>query len=299
MAQNPPGESAVKKGMDIGVIIGVAGGFSAVIVGYIIEQIQGGSTMGEIPGALVKLANIPAFLIVIVGTIMALIITFPVHTLMNVPKYFGKAFTREEIDPLHAVQTFVRLADRARREGILSLEEEASQIDDAFMRDGIQEVVDGTPPEQIEELLEIRIAQMEARHREGFSFFKNGGGFSPTMGIIGTVMGLIAVLGHLGSAGPEALGASIAVAFIATLYGILSANLIWLPIEQRLRKKSEEEVAHKRMVVEGILAIQQGDAPRLVRTKLEGFLSPHDRHRLAQASEAAGGGGAPAFAGAR
>jgi chemotaxis protein MotA len=299
VAQNPSGETGVKRGLDIGVYIGIAGGLAAVISGYIVEQLQGGSTTDEIPGALIKLANAPAFLIVIVGTLMCLVTTFPMQTLLNAPKYFRKAFSREEVDPLQAVQTFVRLADRARREGILSLEEEASQLEDEFMRDGIQEVVDGTPPEQISDLLEIRVAQMEARHREGFSLFKNGGGFSPTMGIIGTVMGLIAVLGHLGTSGPEALGASIAVAFLATLYGIAAANLFWLPLEQRLRKKSEEEVSHKRMILEGIMAIQQGDPPRLVRTKLEGFLSPVDRRRLAQAAEAGGGVGMPALAGAR
>lgn len=301
MAQNPPSETGVKRGTDIGAAIGVTGGLLAVLSGYVIEQVMNGGSVGQTPTYLLKLANAPAFFIVIIGTIMALMITFPMRTLLNIPKYLGKAFTQEEVDPLVAVQTFVRLADKARREGLLSLEDEAAQVDDPFMKDGIQEVVDGTPPEQIAELLEIRIAEMEARHREGFSVFKNGGGFSPTMGIIGTVMGLISVLSHLADAGPEELGLSIATAFIATFYGIFAANVFWLPLEQRLRKKSEAEIAQKRMVIEGIMAIQAGDSPRLVRTKLEGFLSPLDRARLAQASEtaAAGVAGSPALAGAR
>jgi chemotaxis protein MotA len=219
---------------------------------------------------------------------------------MRLPKVFQKAIFAGKEDPLEAVQTFVRLADKARREGLLSLEDEAAGLHDEFMKDGIQEVVDGTPPEQISELLEIRIAEMEARHKEGFSMFLACGGFSPTMGIIGTVLGLVVVLGGLADSDAGALGHAIAVAFVATLYGVLMANIFWLPIGERLKGRSAEEVAHKRMIVEGILAIQAGDAPRLVRTKLEGFLSPADRVRSKQAAEGpAGGVGEPAAAGAR
>jgi chemotaxis protein MotA len=180
------------------------------------------------------------------------------------------------------------------------LEDEAAQLHDEFMKDGIQEVVDGTPPEQISELLEIRISEMEARHKEGFEMFNQAAGFAPTMGIIGTVLGLVVVLGGLASSDTAALGHAISTAFIATLFGVASANLFWGPFGQRLKRKSEEEVAHRRMILEGILAIQAGDAPRLVRSKLEGFLSPADRKRSAQAAERASGGvGEPAAAGAR
>lgn len=270
-------------------LVGVFGGIAALIGAFVYEG-----------GSVASLILPTPIIIVFGGTIAALIACTPMPTFVKLGKVFSKALVSEREDPLEAVQAFVRLADKARREGLLSLEDEANALHDEFMRDGIQEVVDGTPPEQISELLEIRIAETEARHKEGFSMFLNAGGFSPTMGVIGTVLGLIVVLGGLGSSGTEELGHAIAVAFIATFYGVLAANLFWLPMGERLKRKSEEETTHRRMIIEGILAIQAGDAPRLVRTKLEGFLSPADRVRSQQAAErAAGGVGEPAAAGAR
>ncbi len=287
MAANPPG--GPKRSLDPFGIGGVLVGLLAIGTAFIIEH-----------GDLSSLVLPSPFIIVFGGTFAALLASFPLPTVMKLPKVLSKAIFTEKEDPLEAVQTFVRLADKARREGLLSLEDEAAQLHDEFMKDGIQEVVDGTPPEQISELLEIRIAEMEARHKEGFTMFTAAGGFAPTMGIIGTVLGLVVVLAGLATAGTESLGASIATAFIATLYGILSANIFWMPMGERLKGRSNEEVSQKRMVVEGILAIQAGDAPRLVRSKLEGFLSPADRKRSAQAAErAAGGVGEPAAAGAR
>ncbi|HEU5315057.1 MAG TPA: motility protein A [Chloroflexota bacterium] len=287
MAANPP--AGPKKSFDAFGIGGVLFGLIAIGVAFIIEG-----------GDLSSLVLPSPFIIVFGGTFAALLAAFPFPTVMKLGKVFQKALFAEKEDPLEAVQTFVRLADKARREGLLSLEDEAAALHDEFMKDGIQEVVDGTPPEQISELLEIRIAEMEARHKECFTMFLAAGGFGPTMGIIGTVLGLVVVLAGLATAGTDQLGHSIATAFIATLYGILSANIFWLPMGERLKGRSAEEVAHKRMIVEGILAIQAGDAPRLVRSKLEGFLSPADRKRSAQAAERAAGGVAePAAAGAR
>lgn len=289
MAQNRPEHSGTKTAFDIGAPLGIIGGFTAVLGSWILFE----------HGQIAMLFHNPSpWIIVVGGTVLTLVISFPMHALAKTPQYFRKAMFADHNDPLVQLQTFVRLAEKARREGLLSLEDEAQGIEDDFLRDGIQEVVDGTPPEQISELLEIRISEMEGRHREGFSFFESGGGFAPTMGIIGTVLGLMSTLGSLATAGTDQLGASIATAFIATFIGILSANMFWLPVSARLRKKSEAEVAHLRMMVEGILAIQAGDPPRLVRAKLEGFLSPAERARLAQAS-AAGGAGAAEPAGAR
>lgn len=287
MAANPP--AGPKRALDPFGIGGVLVGLAAIGTAFIMEH-----------GDLSSLVLPSPFIIVFGGTFAALTASFPLPTVMRLPKVLSKAIFTEKEDPLEAVQTFVRLADKARREGLLSLEDEAAQLSDEFMKDGIQEVVDGTPPEQISELLEIRIAEMEARHKEGFTMFSAAAGFAPTMGIIGTVLGLVVVLAGLATAGTESLGSSIATAFIATLYGILTANIFWMPMSERLKGRSAEEVSHKRMIVEGILAIQAGDAPRLVRSKLEGFLSPADRKRSAQAAErAAGGVGEPAAAGAR
>jgi chemotaxis protein MotA len=283
VAANPP--HGPKKSFDAFGIGGVIIGLLAIGIAFIIEG-----------GDLASLVLPSPIIIVFGGTFSVLLAAFPLPTVMKLPKVFQKAIFTEHEDPLEAVQTFVRLADKARREGLLSLEDEAAGLHDDFMKDGIQEVVDGTPPEQISELLEIRIAEMEARHKECFTMFLACGGFAPTMGIIGTVLGLVVVLAGLGDSDAGQLGHAIAVAFIATLYGVLSANVFWLPIGERLKGRSAEEVAHKRMIVEGILAIQAGDAPRLVRTKLEGFLSPADRVRSKHAAEGPAGGLEPAGA---
>ena len=283
MAANPP--HGPKKAFDAFGIGGVVVGLTIMVIAFVME---GGS-----PASLVLPTPI---MIVVGGTLAVIVAAFPFPTVMKLPKVFQKALVVEHEDPLGAVQTFVRLADKARREGLLSLEDEAAGLHDEFMRDGIQEVVDGTPPEQISELLEIRIAELEARHKECFTMFLAAGGFAPTMGIIGTVLGLVVVLANLGNFDTGQLGHAIGVAFIATLYGVATANLFWLPFGERLKGRSAEEVAHKRMIVEGILAIQAGDAPRLVRTKLEGFLSPADRRRSKQAAEGPAGGLEPAGA---
>jgi chemotaxis protein MotA len=168
------------------------------------------------------------------------------------------------------------MADKARREGLLALEDEAKKIEDPFLRKGIMLVVDGIEPAQVRTILELEIHNMEGRHALGYGFFNTAGGFSPTFGIIGTVMGLIAVLQNLSN--PDALAESIAVAFLATLWGLLSANLIFLPIGGKLLAKSHEEVVFRRMLLEGVLSLQAGENPRLIREKLNVFLAPNARN---------------------
>jgi len=275
VAQNAPAETGTKKGIDIFGIVAIVGGLFMVL----------GSWIAFEHGNPSSLAQPSPPIIVFGGTFAALFIAFPPAVVLNFPKLLGKALTIHTEDPVLVVQTFVRLAERARREGLLSLEEEAQGLPSEFMRNGIQEVVDGTPLEQIQLLLETEISSMEERHKLGADVFEQGGGFAPTMGIIGTVLGLMSTLGSLSTAGTESLGESIAVAFIATFMGILSCNFFWLPIAKRLRRKSEEEVAYYRMIVEGILAIQAGDSPRVVGAKLEGFLPPHEKARLRAAEQ--------------
>jgi chemotaxis protein MotA len=286
VAQNPPASSGTKKGFDIFALVGVFGGLLGVM----------GSWIAFEHGNVASLAQASPPIIVFGGTFACLLIAFPPAVVFNFPKYLMKALTIHQEDPVVVVQTFARLAERARREGLLSLEEEAQTLPSAFMRNGIQEVVDGTPLEQIQLLLETEIECMEERHKLGADVFEQGGGFAPTMGIVGTVLGLMSTLGSLADSGTEQLGESIAVAFVATFFGILSANFFWLPMAKRLRRKSEEEVAYYRMIVEGILAIQAGDSPRVVGAKLEGFLPPAQKARLRAAEQS--GSFATAAAGA-
>jgi chemotaxis protein MotA len=174
-----------------------------------------------------------------------------------------------------AIGILTNMADKARREGLLALEEEAKNIDDPFLQKGIMLVVDGVDPAQVRAILETDIKHMRERHSQGIEFINSAGGYGPTFGIIGTVMGLITVLQELDE--PSKLGKSIAAAFLATLWGILSANVIWLPLAGKLRTKSEEESAYRSLLVEGILALQAGENPRLVKEKLTAFLPPSQR----------------------
>ena len=170
------------------------------------------------------------------------------------------------------IELIVKMADRARRDGLLALEEELKKIDDKFLQKGIMMVVDGVDQAQVRAILETNIEQMRARHRVGYGFFGSAGGFAPTFGIIGTVMGLISVLKQLDN--PATLAKSIASAFLATLWGLLAANLIYLPLSGKLKGKSEEEAHMRYMQLEGIIAIQAGENPRIVREKLKCLLTP-------------------------
>lgn len=218
-----------------------------------------------------KLVMLPAFIIVFGGTVGAAMISFPLAATAAIPKLFGILFKDVTHDLPHVVDTFVNLADRARREGLLALEQEAGNLE-PFTRRGIQMVVDGSDPALVREILEADIEAMQARHKPGAGIFEAMGGFAPTMGIIGTVMGLVHVLENLSE--PEKLGPLIAGAFLATLYGIFFANAMFLPFASKLKVKSADEAHLKQLVVEGILAVQSGDNPRVVREKLDAYLPP-------------------------
>ncbi len=242
--------------MDLSTIIGIIVGFGFIIVGFILE----GGTVGSLWG-------FSAALIVFGGTAGAVLISFPLSDLRNLPKWFKIAFTGQSFGSGEAYETLVRFAEKARREGLLSLEQELETVTDRFTRQGMQLVIDGTDPEITREILESNIAVLEKRHKVGVAVFEAAGGYGPTMGIIGTVMGLVMVLGNLSD--PEALSHSIAAAFIATLYGVGSANLLWLPIATKLKMKDKSEVSAMEMVLDGILSIQAGENPSILKEKLK------------------------------
>ena len=224
------------------------------------------------------------------GTFAAALISFPLASVLKLPKLFIKT-TAGAMEPgPELVALFLRLAEKARRQGLLALEDEAAQIQDEFLKKGIMLVVDGTDPEVVQSVLEIDSQVLEERHKAGYEVLEAMGGFAPTMGIIGTVMGLISVLSNLSDV--SKLGPSIAVAFIATFYGVSTANLVWLPLGKKLKGKSQSEVAARGMMLEGVLSIQAGDNPRIVQEKLLGYLAPNSRPQdseQAAAAEAAGG----------
>jgi chemotaxis protein MotA len=230
-----------------------------------------------------SLINVGAIIMVFGGVLGATMISFPMKTFLNIPTLFMQSFKADTSNPQEKIELFVNLADRARREGLLSLEEEVADIDEEFAKKGIMLIVDGMDPALVREVLEIDNDLVARRHGVGVSMFEMAGSLAPAMGMIGTVMGLIGVLRNLSD--PSTLGPSIAVAFTTTLYGVLLANLFFNPIASKLKQKNNAEMISREVMVEGILAVQAGENPRIVREKLESFLSPKLRGQ-----EAAGEG---------
>ncbi len=221
------------------------------------------------------LFNVPAALIVFGGTFGATFAGSTLEQIKKIPTLYKKAMSPDKPDLSAQLETLVGFAERARREGLLALDDEVSDLDDEFTKKGLQLVVDGTDPELVREILENEIDGMAARHHAGVQSFEKSGGLAPTMGIIGTVMGLISVLQNLSD--PGSLGPSISVAFIATLYGVGMANVVLLPVATKLKMLSSEEIELRTMTLEGILAIQAGDNPRVVADKLLSFIPPDER----------------------
>jgi chemotaxis protein MotA len=181
----------------------------------------------------------------------------------------------------------VTMADKARKEGLLSLEEEAGKVEDGFARKALMLMIDGTDPDALRSIMEIDIDSLARRHRENAKVFEMAGGLAPTLGVLGAVMGLITVLSNLGGDTAE-LGHGIATAFVATFYGVGFANVVCLPIAEKLKYRSAEERVVREMILEGILSIQAGDNPRIVREKLEAFLAPGQRSSNDTASSGGG-----------
>ena len=219
--------------------------------------------------------NIPAMILVFVGTFGATCAAAGMEGMKKIPALYKIAFSGNESHLAAKVRELVGLAEKARRDGLLALENDVEQIEDPFTRKGLQLVVDGTDPDLVRDILEVEIDAMAARHKEGAEVFKTAGGFAPTMGIIGTVMGLVHVLENLSA--PETLGPAISGAFIATLMGVGAANVVFLPVAGRLKGLSAAEVHERNLVLEGILSIQSGDNPRVVEEKLMSLVPPAER----------------------
>ncbi len=250
--------------MDRTTLLGLVLAIGAVLGGALLDGI-----------GIMSLLSLPAFLIVLGGTVGATVISNPFENVIRLPSLLRRALFFQGLKGEELVDLFVSLATKARKEGVLSLEAQVSQLDDPFLRKGIQLVIDGTDEEVIAGILNADIAAMTERHRSGYTMFEMMGGFAPTLGILGAVLGLIHVLSKVDD--PTKLAGGIAVAFVATLYGVGSANLIFFPIGNKLRARSEEEAHLRRLILQGVLAIQAGDNPRIVRDKLDVFVAPRYR----------------------
>ncbi len=250
--------------MDIATIGGLILGLSAIVISYAIEG-----------GRLNSVLQLSPIMIVLGGTIGASMVTTSFRTVMSVPAYLRIALFHRRRDPKGIIERIIKMAERARREGILGLENEVLNSDEPFFRKAIRLVIDGTEITVLRSILETDIAFVEERHRRGIDLFRKMGGFAPTMGIIGTVLGLIHTLAN--TSDPSKMATSIASAFIATLWGVATANLIYLPISDKLKMRNDEEMANLELMMEGATAIQSGDNPRMIRIRLTSFLRPAGR----------------------
>jgi len=259
--------------MDATTIIGIVAGL-VLVLGAIATQ----------PGA-TFFFNFPSVMIVLGGTVGATLINFPAKDVLSVFRVMKKIFLTQAATYTDVIDRMVRLAEIARREGILAIERHLDEIQDEYMRRGIQYAVDGTEPEYIRAIMESELSSQEERHRLGQGIFLAMATYSPAFGLIGTVIGLIQMLRALNN--PDQIGAGMATALVTTFYGAIMAYGLFLPIAGKLYNRSREERHQKELVLEGILAIQSGDNPRIVREKLLTFLSLSKRAQL-QAQEGAG-----------
>lgn len=253
--------------MDIATIIGLVGGVAAIIMSVITS---GGSLMGII--------DIPSVFMTIGGSICAILIVSPMKDVLHTFKVLGKVFKIPDFGEKVLVQNMVALSEKARREGILALEEGLEDLEDEFMKTGLRLVVDGTDGAVIRTILESEMDQVEARHMVYINVMTQWAGYAPGFGMIGTVLGLIGMLRTLED--KSSLGPNMAVALVTTLYGSLLANWIIGPMAQKLINQNSQEMRIKEMIIEGVLSIQAGDNPRILALKLLTYLDPKSRKAI-------------------
>jgi chemotaxis protein MotA len=264
--------------LDIATIMGLVLGWGGLFLSLIWESNWDISHLAAY-------ANGPGLMIIAAGTSGATIISFSMEEIKSLGAVLRNAFKTKNQDAVNVVTTLVGYAGKARREGLLGLEEDIQTIEDPFLKKGLQLVVDGTDMEMIREILETDTAYMQSRHKVGADIMTAAGGFAPTLGIIGAVAGLISALGTVSD--PSKLTGAIAVAFTATFYGIGFANLIFLPLGGKLQMRSKQEAFTRELMLVGVLAISAGDNPRIVEEKMKAFMAPADREKLAGAGEKA------------
>jgi chemotaxis protein MotA len=214
---------------------------------------------------------IPPMILVFGGTIGAAVAGGLLADAKALPQSIIRAFTATLPKPNDGVDTIVSLADRARREGLLALVADVAAVEDPFLRRALEMAVDGTDADEIADILGAEVDAKRAADAAAAKMFQDMGGFAPTIGIIGTVLGLVHVLGDL--ADPSSLGEKIASAFVATLWGVLTANIFWFPIGNRLKRLSEAECEQMEVAIEGVLAIQAGNNPRVIARKLTAMMT--------------------------
>jgi chemotaxis protein MotA len=251
--------------LDTATPIGIVLGFALMAISILI-----------CPGAtLMMFVDYPSMLIVFGGAMCSCMINFPLKDLANVFKVIKLAFVVDSLPAPKLIADFRRFAEIARRDGILALENVTQEVKDPFLVRGIQLAVDGTDPEQIQEMMRTELEYSVSRHERGIRVLKKFGEYAPAFGMIGTLIGLVIMLGNMKD--PDMIGPSMAVAIITTFYGAILSYLIFNPLGEKLTIRNNEEALIKEMMIKGVMSIQSGDNPRVVEQKLKIFLAPRLR----------------------
>ncbi|MDR1167087.1 MAG: MotA/TolQ/ExbB proton channel family protein [Deltaproteobacteria bacterium] len=249
--------------MDIATIIGILSS-----VGLLVISINMGVGLGAF-------LDLPSLLIVVGGTACATMINYPLRDCLNTFAVLKNAFVTKTATMGDIITGFITFSAKARKEGLLSLENDIESVGDAFLRKGLQLTVDGLEPQAIVEILETDIAFQESRHRLGADIFQAMGSYAPAFGMLGTLIGLISMLQQMDD--PAAIGPAMSVALVTTFYGAILANVVFIPIAGKLRARSRAETMVKELIVQGILALCRGDNPRIIEQKLHAFIPPAAR----------------------
>jgi len=255
--------------MDLGTIIGLAIGPVMIIMGILV---------GGAP--LLIYVNIPSIFITIGGSLAAVLISNPLARVLGIMRYFGHTLRVPNWEEERIIARLVAFSEKARREGLLALEDDLEEVEDEFLRKGIQLVVDGTDPEIIKNVLNTELNKIQERHSIGIKVFADWGKLAPAWGMIGTLIGLIAMLGNIED--KSAIGTGMSTALLTTLYGAVMANLVFIPTANKLQDRDDGETLVKEIMIEGILSIQSGDNPRILEEKLLSFLPPDRREAIRQ-----------------
>jgi chemotaxis protein MotA len=255
--------------MDLGTIIGLLLAAGAILGG---QQLEGGK--------LESILQFTAALIVIGGTFGACLVQFTISIFFTSLKCAFEAFLAAKVDNKNVIVEIIGYANKARRQGIISLEADVETIKDPFLKKALNMAVDGIEPKALRETMETEISNMEEEGELPIKFWEAAGGYSPTIGIIGAVLGLIHVMENLSE--PEKLGGGIAVAFVATVYGVSLANIVYLPIAGKLKMRHKALMVSKEIILTGVIAILEGENPRLIEDKLKSYLSQKDQEALAK-----------------
>ena len=259
--------------MDLGTIIGLILGFVMILMSIL--------TSG---GGLGSYIDIPSIFMVIGGSFAALMVASPLSRVLGIMKYLNHALNVPNWGEEAIISTLVNFSEKARREGLLALEDDLEEVEQEFLKKGIQLVVDGTDPEIIKNLLYNELNQIQERHQDGIKIFDDWGKLAPAFGMIGTLAGLIAMLANLSDS--DSIGSGMALALITTMYGAIFANLVLIPLKGKLEDRDKGETLVKEIMVEGILSIQSGDNPRILEVKLLSFLPPVRREAIMAESAA-------------